>query len=72
MIDGRHVVITGIGAITPMLNLEEPREGCELDYVPGQGRASTIRSVLTNSFGFGVITASLALSAPRAHTESPV
>ena len=60
------------GWIPPTLNFEEPGEGCELDYVPGQGRAGVIRTVLTNSFGFGGINASLALSAPRARAEHPV
>jgi 3-oxoacyl-[acyl-carrier-protein] synthase II len=51
------------GWIPPTLNLEAPGEGCELDYVPGTGRAATVRTALTNSFGFGGINASLVLSA---------
>lgn len=53
------------GWIPPTLNLEKPGEGCELDYVAGEGRAQRVRAVLTNSFGFGGINASLVLSAPR-------
>lgn len=52
------------GWIPPTLNLEKPGEGCELDYVPGDGREQRPRTVLTNSFGFGGINASLVLSAP--------
>ena len=51
------------GWIPPTLNFEAPGEGCELDYVPGTGRAATVRTALTNSFGFGGINASLVLSA---------
>jgi 3-oxoacyl-[acyl-carrier-protein] synthase II len=55
------------GWIPPTLNLERAGEGCDLDYVGGAGRALSPRLVLTNSFGFGGINASLALrAAPRA------
>jgi 3-oxoacyl-[acyl-carrier-protein] synthase II len=54
------------GWIPPTLNHERPGDGCDLDYVPGEGRSAHIRAVLTNSFGFGGINASLVLSAPRA------
>ncbi|MSR36569.1 MAG: beta-ketoacyl-[acyl-carrier-protein] synthase II [Gemmatimonadetes bacterium] len=53
------------GWIPPTLNFEKPGEGCELDYVAGEGRARRPRAVLTNSFGFGGINASLVLSQPR-------
>lgn len=51
------------GWIPPTLNLECPGEGCELNYVRGAGREARIRTVLTNSFGFGGINASLVLAA---------
>jgi 3-oxoacyl-[acyl-carrier-protein] synthase II len=51
------------GWVPPTLNFEAPGEGCELDYVPGAGRAATVRHALTNSFGFGGVNASLVLSA---------
>ena len=51
------------GWIPPTLNLEQPGPGCELDYVPGEGRDARPRAVLTNSFGFGGINASLVLAA---------
>jgi 3-oxoacyl-[acyl-carrier-protein] synthase II len=53
------------GWIPPTLNFEKAGDGCELDYVPGDGREQRPRAVLTNSFGFGGINASLVLSAPR-------
>lgn len=52
------------GWVPPTLNLETPGEGCDLDYNPGVGKDVELKTVLTNSFGFGGINASLAL---RAH-----
>lgn len=37
----------------PTINLEQPGEGCDLDYVPGAARQMKIETVLSNSFGFG-------------------
>jgi 3-oxoacyl-[acyl-carrier-protein] synthase II len=37
----------------PTINLENPDEGCDLDYVPNQARPMKIDYALTNSFGFG-------------------
>lgn len=47
------------GWIPPTVNLEEPGEGCDLDYLPGGGRDTPIRYALSNSFGFGGINACL-------------
>ena len=41
------------GIIPPTINLDNPAEGCDLDYVPGQARKKEINYVLSNSFGFG-------------------
>ena len=35
------------------INLENPGEGCDLDFVPNQARPAKIEVALTNSFGFG-------------------
>jgi 3-oxoacyl-[acyl-carrier-protein] synthase II len=35
------------------MNLEEPGEGCDLDYIPNQARPLKIDVALSNSFGFG-------------------
>ena len=59
------------GWIPPTLNLERVDEGCDLDYVPLQGRSHTVSHALTNSFGFGGINASLALSAAPATWSEP-
>ncbi|HUF24144.1 MAG TPA: beta-ketoacyl-ACP synthase II [Vicinamibacterales bacterium] len=37
----------------PTINLDEPDEGCDLDYVANQSRPLAIRYALSNSFGFG-------------------
>jgi 3-oxoacyl-[acyl-carrier-protein] synthase II len=37
----------------PTINLDEPDEGCDLDFVPHEARSMKIDSVLSNSFGFG-------------------
>ena len=39
--------------ITPTINLDEPDEGCDLDYVPHVSRDQSVNVVLNNSFGFG-------------------
>jgi 3-oxoacyl-[acyl-carrier-protein] synthase II len=51
------------GWVPPTLNLDEPGEGCDLDYVTGSGREQVIRALLSNSFGFGGINAVVCLSA---------
>lgn len=46
--------------ITPTINLFEPGEGCDLDYVPHTARdAKNLEYVLSNSFGFGGTNGSL-------------
>jgi 3-oxoacyl-[acyl-carrier-protein] synthase II len=47
--------------LPPTLNLEHPDPACDLDCLPGDGRAAAPELVLTNSFGFGGINASLVL-----------
>lgn len=39
--------------VPPTINLDNPDEGCDLDYVPHQARQTPVHTVLTNSFGFG-------------------
>ncbi|MND95750.1 3-oxoacyl-[acyl-carrier-protein] synthase 2 [compost metagenome] len=43
----------------PTINLDEPSEGCDLDFVPHQARTMPIEVVLSNSFGFGGTNGSL-------------
>lgn len=37
----------------PTINLDNPGEGCDLDYVPHEARQMDIEAALSNSFGFG-------------------
>ena len=48
------------GFVPATLGLENPEEGCDLDYVPGHGRQQDIQVALSNSLGFGGYNAVLA------------
>jgi 3-oxoacyl-[acyl-carrier-protein] synthase II len=43
----------------PTINLDNPGEGCDLDYVPHTARQMPIDIALSNSFGFGGTNGSL-------------
>ncbi len=43
----------------PTINLEQPGEGCDLDYVPNTARDVKMNAVMSNSFGFGGTNGSL-------------
>lgn len=47
--------------LPPTLNLRHPDPACDLDYIPGRGRSLRVNRILSNSFGFGGINASLVL-----------
>jgi 3-oxoacyl-[acyl-carrier-protein] synthase II len=51
---------TGIAALSvardtipPTLNLDNPDEGCDLDYTPHRAAKRTVNVAISNSFGFG-------------------
>lgn len=46
--------------LPPTINLDAPDAECDLDYIPHTGRDANVDYVLSNSFGFGGINASLA------------
>lgn len=49
------------GFAPPTLNLESSDPECDLDYTPKVGRSLPLRTVLSNSFGFGGINACLVM-----------
>jgi 3-oxoacyl-[acyl-carrier-protein] synthase II len=48
--------------ISPTINLDNPDEGCDLDYVPNESRETKVNTALSNSFGFGGTNGSLIFS----------
>jgi len=47
------------GWLPPTVNLEQADPACDLDYLTGEGREGAPEYLLSNSFGFGGINASL-------------
>ena len=45
--------------VPPTINLENPEDGCDLDFTAGQARERKMRCALSNSFGFGGTNGSL-------------
>jgi 3-oxoacyl-[acyl-carrier-protein] synthase II len=49
------------GWLPPTVNLASPDPACDLDYIAGAGRSAQPETILSNSFGFGGINASLVM-----------
>ena len=45
--------------VPPTINLDNPGEGCDLDYIRGEARQANLEYALCNSFGFGGTNGSL-------------
>jgi nodulation protein E len=54
------------GWMPPTIGLDEPGEGCDLDYIPNVGRAKKVTYVMSNSFAFGGLNAVLVFGPPPA------
>jgi len=54
------------GRVHPTINYENRDPDCDLDYVPNEARVMQVRSVLSNSFGFGGHNVSIVV---KAHQE---
>ncbi len=51
------------GVIPPTINLDDPSDDCDLDYVPHVSRKQPVDIAMSNSFGFGGTNACLILQA---------
>lgn len=45
--------------VPPTINLDTPDPDCDLDYVPHTAREMTVKTAISNSFGFGGTNGSL-------------
>jgi 3-oxoacyl-[acyl-carrier-protein] synthase II len=50
--------------IPPTINYQHPDPQCDLDYVPNKARKVPVKTVLSNSFGFGGQNDTLIITAP--------
>lgn len=47
------------GVVPPTINLDNPDENCDLDYVANKARTKSINYAMSNSYGFGGTNASI-------------
>ncbi len=50
--------------VPPTINLDQPSEGCDLDFVPNVARHKPLEVVMSNSFGFGGTNGTLIFGRP--------
>ena len=58
---GAALLALNEGIIAPTINLDEPDEACDLDYVPNAAREQTVETALCNCIGFGSKNSALVL-----------
>lgn len=58
---GAALLALNKGIIAPTINLDEPDESCDLDYVPNTARRKEVKTVLCNCIGFGSKNSALVL-----------
>jgi 3-oxoacyl-[acyl-carrier-protein] synthase II len=51
--------------VPPTINYQNPDPSCDLDVVPNHGRQAKLNYIMSNSFGFGGINASIVLGRVR-------
>ena len=49
------------GLLPPTINLENADPDCDLDYIVGQARTTSINVAISNAFGFGGVNACLVM-----------
>lgn len=52
------------GLMPPTINLHDPDDECDLDYIPNHARPGDLNVVLSNSFGFGGHNSVIVLTRP--------
>ena len=58
------VQVLRTGIIPPTINLDQADPVCDLDYVPHQARPTKVKTILSNSFGFGGHNVALVMGCP--------
>ena len=58
---GAALLALNEGIIAPTINLDEPDEACDLDYVPNIARRAEVKTALCNCIGFGSKNSALVL-----------
>lgn len=53
------------GIVPPTINLDNPADGCDLDYVPHKPRKANVKVAISNSFGFGGTNATIVIGQVR-------
>jgi 3-oxoacyl-[acyl-carrier-protein] synthase II len=59
---GATLLALNEGIIAPTINLDEPDEACDLDYVPNISRQAEVKTALCNCIGFGSKNSALVLA----------